>query len=90
MFTGREFAAQGSQAYYAYTTKHPIRDCEHRSHILRDCPEFRTIGNAMFYLGAQYAIAVSSELSPHIARFLEFTMWLTERNEPLEEAYVPY
>jgi len=71
MFTGAEFSRYSNQCYYAYITKHRLEDTE----------EFRTMFNRAFYFGAQYAIRTSSELSPHIARFMEFVMWLTERGE---------
>jgi hypothetical protein len=81
-----ELSRRGERIYYAYTTKHPIRDCDHSGHIVRDCPEFRTIANAMFYQGAQYALHASAELSPHIARFIEFIMWLTDKEElPIDD-----
>lgn len=80
-FTGREFGDKSNNIYYAYTTKNPIRDCDHSGHLVRDCPEIRTVGNAMFYLGAQYAMQTSTELSPHVARFIEFMMWLTNETD---------
>jgi hypothetical protein len=69
MFTGREFAQKANSIYYAYITKHKLDDSE----------ENRTLFNAGFYLGAKYAMETSGELSPHIARFVEFIMWLTEK-----------
>jgi hypothetical protein len=77
MFTGREFSKKSERICYAYFTKHNI------AHT----PENRTLFNAAFYLGAQYATQTTSELSPHIARFMEFIMWLWEmdsadRKEP--------
>lgn len=69
MFTGREFSKVSDSMYYAYITKNK----------LPDTPENRTLFNAGFYRGAQYAMRTSGELSPHIARFVEFVMWLTER-----------
>jgi hypothetical protein len=71
MFTGREFAEKSSNMYYAVIRKHSLEDTE----------ENRFLFNRGFYLGAQYAMHTSSELSPHVARFLEFMMWLTERDE---------
>lgn len=71
MFTGREFAEKSSSAYYAVIRKHSLEDTE----------ENRFLFNRGFYIGAQYAMQTSAELSPHIARFLEFMMWLTERPE---------
>lgn len=71
MFTGREFNEYSDGAYYAYITKNQIPD------TLQN----RTMFNAGFYRGSQYAMRISSELSPHVARFIEFIMWLTERQE---------
>jgi len=72
MFTGREFSKQSDSWYYAYINKNHVNDT----------PELREAFNRGFYLGAQYAMRTSGELSPHIARFVEFVMWLTERQEP--------
>jgi len=71
MFTGREFSRVSDSMYYAYITRHGIGDTT----------ENRTLFNAGFYRGAQYAMRTSGELSPHIARFIEFVIWLTERQE---------
>jgi len=71
MFTGREFSRQSDSHYYAWITKNKIPDTE----------ETRTAFNSGFYRGAQYAMRTSGELSPHVARFIEFVMWLTERVE---------
>ena len=71
MFTGREFSRQSDSSYYAYISKNGIADTV----------EGRTLFNAGYYRGAQYAMRTSGELSPHIARFIEFVMWLTERVE---------
>lgn len=67
MFSGREFSKVVDSAYYAYIRKHQLEDTE----------ELRTTCNRFFYFGAQYAMKTSGELSPHIARFMEFMMWLT-------------
>lgn len=72
MFTGREFSKVSDGMYYAYIRKNE----------LADTVEGRTLFNAGFYRGSQYAMRTSGELSPHIARFVEFVMWLTERVEP--------
>lgn len=83
MFTGREFANQSDQAYWAWSYKHlQLLD--------RENPLSRETFNSGFYLGAQYAMQKSTELSPHVARFIEFMMWLTERNEPVENTLPPY
>lgn len=71
MFTGREFSKISTSAYYAYIRKNELEDTE----------ELRTTFNRAFFFGAQYAMRESTELSPHIARFIEFMMWLTERSE---------
>lgn len=71
MFTGREFSRESDSYYYGYIRKNGIEDT----------PEHRTLFNAGFYRGAGYAVRTSSELSPHVARFIEFMMWLTERVE---------
>jgi hypothetical protein len=70
-FTGTEFAKQSNNAFYAVAYKYDYDKEDKR---------LQELFNRGFYLGAQYAIATSTELSPHIARFLEFCMWLTERN----------
>jgi hypothetical protein len=80
MFTDKEFANQSNNAFYACCYKN---DWNKESELLR------TVFNRGFYIGAQYAIHTSSELSPHIARFLEFTMWLTERKITLEDDILP-
>lgn len=69
MFTGKEFSKSSDNYYYATITKNKMEDSV----------DGRILFNRGFYLGAQYAMRTSSELSPHIARFLEFVMWLTER-----------
>lgn len=69
MFTGREFSQQSENFYYATLNKNKLEDSE----------TGRFLFNRGFYLGAQYAMRTSAELSPHIARFLEFVMWLTTR-----------
>jgi hypothetical protein len=71
MFTGREFSNISESFYYATLRKNRLDDSE----------ESRLLFNRGFYLGAQYAMKTSAELSPHIARFLEFMMWLTERSD---------
>jgi len=69
MFTGREFSKESDKFYWSVLTKNQLRDSE----------EGRLLFHRGFYLGAQYAMRTSGELSPHIARFMEFIMWLTER-----------
>ena len=71
MFTGREFSEISWKMYYAYITKNHIDDSESN----------RTLFNAGFYRGARYSLTTSGELSPHIARFIEFVMWLSESTE---------
>ena len=71
MFTGREFSEESTHMYYAVLRKNGIDDTE----------DNRVLFHRGFYLGAQYAMRTSGELSPHIARFMEFVMWLTERND---------
>jgi hypothetical protein len=51
-----------------------------KNHI-QDSESNRFMFNRGFYLGAQYAMKTSGELSPHIARFIEFIMWMTERED---------
>ena len=79
MFTGREFGEKSKSIYYAYLSKHR----------LEDTPENRDMFGAAFYLGAKYAVNTSSELSPHIARFLEFVMWLTGGDNATDEGIQP-
>lgn len=69
MFTGREFSKESESMYYATLRKNGVADSE----------EIRLMFNRGFYLGAQFAMRTSGELSPHLARFMEFVMWLTER-----------
>lgn len=69
MFTGREFSRESESYYWRVITKNDIHDSETN----------RLLFSRGFYLGAQYALKTSGELSPHIARFIEFMMWITER-----------
>lgn len=69
MFTGREFSQMSDSYYYATINKNKLPDSE----------DGRLLFNRGFFLGAQYAMKTSAELSPHIARFIEFMMWLTTR-----------
>jgi hypothetical protein len=69
--TSSEFNRAGTSAYYAVIRKNDVEDTVD-GHLLF---------NRGWFLGAQYAMRTSSELSPHIARFLEFVMWLTERSD---------
>jgi len=69
MFTGREFSKESESYYWRTIHKNDIQDSE----------DGRLLFNRGFYLGAQYAMKTSGELSPHIARFIEFMLWLTER-----------
>jgi len=69
MFTGREFSNTSESYYYATLNKNRIDDSEIN----------RLMFHRGFYLGAQYAMKTSAELSPHVARFIEFMMWLTAR-----------
>ena len=69
-----EFSKASENAYWAWSYKHLAS--RHRE---LEIP--RTCFNAGFYLGAQYATRVTGEMSPHLARFMEFVMWLTERSE---------
>lgn len=79
-----EFARVSDGAYWAWSYKH-------LSVIKRETPESRECFNAGFFLGAQYAMRTSSELSPHVARFMEFIMWLTERKTVDEDMIIaPY
>jgi hypothetical protein len=71
MFTGREFSKESESYYWRTIRKNDIGDSE----------AGRLLFNRGFYLGAQFAMRTSSELSPHIARFLEFVMWLTEKED---------
>ena len=44
----------------------------------------RFLFNRGFYLGAQWSARTSGELSPHIAKFIEFMVWLTGDEIPTE------
>jgi hypothetical protein len=46
----------------------------------------RFLFNRGFYLGAQWSARTSADLSPHIAKFIEFMVWLTADEIPLEDA----
>jgi hypothetical protein len=46
----------------------------------------RFLFNRAFYLGAQWSAKTSSELSPHIAKFIEFMVWLTADEIPQDAA----
>jgi hypothetical protein len=69
MFTGREFSKESESYYWRTINKNDKKDT--------DNPAF--MFHRGFYLGAQFAMKTSGELSPHIARFIEFMLWLTER-----------
>jgi hypothetical protein len=71
MFTGREFSKESESFYWSVLRKNGLEDTE----------ENRLLFHRGFYLGAQYAMRTSAELSPHLARFMEFVMWLTEKSE---------
>jgi hypothetical protein len=79
--TPTEFSKESNNAFYAVAYKYNYD---------KDNLMLRELFNLAFYLGCQFAMSTSSELSPHIARFIEFTMWLTERKEPLEQLEIPY
>lgn len=70
MFTGREFSKESESYYWRTLNKNDIQDSETN----------RLLFNRGFYLGAQFAMKTSGELSPHLARFMEFVMWLTEKD----------
>jgi len=42
--------------------------------------------NRGFYLGAQWSARTTGELSPHIAKFIEFMVWLTGDELPEDAA----
>jgi hypothetical protein len=46
----------------------------------------RFLFNRAFYLGAQWSARTTSELSPHIAKFIEFMVWLTGDELPEDAA----
>lgn len=75
MFTEREFSDESSKIYYAVIRKNGLEDTERN----------RFLFNRGFYLGAQFAMHTSATLSPHVARFMEFVMWLTEREDSLND-----
>lgn len=66
-----EFADEVDSAYWS------VKNSKHN--FPSDTEDPRFMFNRGFYLGAQYAMRTSGELSPHLARFMEFVMWLTER-----------
>ena len=63
-----EYNDEAAKAWFAFAAQFPDADP-------------RTAFNRGFFLGGQYTMRVSSSLSPHIARFIEFMMWLTERSD---------
>jgi len=69
-----EFSKASDNAYWAWSYKH-LAFVDREQTLSREC------FNAGFYLGAQYATRTTGEMSPHLARFLEFVMWLTDRSE---------
>jgi len=69
-----EFSKASDNAYWAWSYKH-LSFLDREQALSREC------FNAGFYLGAQYATRTTGEMSPHLARFLEFVMWLTDRSE---------
>lgn len=69
-----EFSKESWNAYYAWSYRH-------LDLIDRETELAKTCFNAGFYLGAQYATRTTGEMSPHLARFMEFVMWLTDRSE---------
>jgi len=80
-------AVRGS--FYRYITTHNIELCDHYNHESGKCPQLLEMFNAGFYRGAQYSIKVSGELSPYIARFIEFMMWITEDRTDAEQLGFP-
>ena len=81
MFTDREFSDETTRAYYKFARRTGLRDCDHEGHSWKECPELRFMFNRAFFMGAQYATQVSGELAPYLARFVEFMMWVTEKEE---------
>jgi hypothetical protein len=71
----KEFNDEATDRYFAFIREFHITGTE----------DTRVSFSRGFYLGAQYAMRTSSSLSPHIARFIEFMMWLTERETPTDE-----
>ena len=71
--------SQGEFREAVDTAYHSVQRSENNR--AEDLENPRFMFNRGFYLGAQYAMRTSSGLSPHIARFIEFMMWLTEREE---------
>lgn len=69
------FNKDANSAYYAVITKNHIENTE----------DGRLLFRRGWYLGAQYAMHTSGELSPHLARFMEFVMWLTERSDEIPQ-----
>ncbi len=79
-----EFAKVSDNAYWAWSYNH-LNIVQREDAMLREC------FNAGFFLGAQYAMRTSGQMSPHVARFMEFVMWLTERKTEDEETTIaPY
>ena len=60
---------------------------KNKSHIDFEGTEAETfLFNRGFYLGAQWSARTTSELSPHIAKFIEFMVWLTGDEIPQDAA----
>ena len=68
-----ELSKAATSALYRYASRHPEVDVWDE--------QTRLLANAMFAMGGEWAMRTSSELSPHIARFLEFISWLMERDD---------
>ena len=64
--------------YFATITKN-------KRHIIFEGTEAeKFLFNRGFYLGAQWSARTTADLSPHIAKFIDFMVWLTADEIPTE------
>jgi hypothetical protein len=83
--TTDQFNAQVRASFYRYVATHSFELCDHYNHESGKCPQILETFNAGFFRGAQFATKTTSELSPYIARFTEFMMWLTDDRESADQ-----
>jgi hypothetical protein len=75
------------RAFYRYLGHHgQFEVCDHRGHDTGKCPQLLELFTDGFYRGAQFATRTTGELSPYIARFVEFMIWITDEAPPTDRA----
>ena len=75
------FNAAVRSSFYRYISRTNFELCDHYNHESGKCPQLLEMFNAGFFRGAQFATKATGELSPYIAKFIEFMMWITD--EPI-------